>query len=104
MSRRACAYIAAVILAALIGCGLAAFPLPANPDWAALATFVVLAVVAQLFRAQGPTADAYHANLVFFFAGALLLHPLLFAILVLIPHLVEWTKDRLLKTTNLRDW
>jgi thiol-disulfide isomerase/thioredoxin len=38
------------------------------------------------------------------FAGALLLQPFLFTLLIIIPHLIEWAKERLRNGTHLRAW
>ncbi|HEX2915580.1 MAG TPA: GGDEF domain-containing protein [Chloroflexia bacterium] len=72
--------------------------------WVVFLLLTVLATAAQLFEVSGPNRHAYYPHLVFFTAGALLLPPGLFALLVTIPHLIEWIKKRLEKSTTLAQW
>ena len=105
MSRRAWAYIWGVLLAGAVLSGLALSGLAqARSQWLTFATLIVLAIVAHLFKARGAGHEAWHANLVFLFTGVLLLHPFLFVLLVIIPHLVEWAKERLVDSPSLRNW
>lgn len=65
----------------------------------------VLATVTQLFKSEAPSHQAYHPALIFVFAGVLLLDPLLFALLIIISHLLEWIKERLtVKGEHLQAW
>jgi diguanylate cyclase (GGDEF)-like protein len=65
---------------------------------------VVLATLAHLFKARGPNHEAWHANLMFLFAGVMLLQPYQFVFLVIVPHLIEWTKERVVNSASLRAW
>ncbi|MBC8263539.1 MAG: diguanylate cyclase [Anaerolineales bacterium] len=105
MSRRAWAYIWSVLLAGAVLSGLALPGLAqSTSQWLTFATLVILAIFAHLFKARGAGHEAWHANLVFLFAGVLLLHPSLFVLLVIIPHLVEWARERLVNSPSLRNW
>src|SRR5512136_1156949 len=106
MTRRAWAYVIGVMLVGGVLSGLAilASPIliPAN-----LLTFVVLTaltILTQFFEAEAPGRQSYYPHLVFVFAGLLLLPPLLFVLLVAIPHLVEWIRKRLANSPLLRAW
>lgn len=105
MSYRAWAYLAGVWLAA-ITLSLLAFPGLTNalPQWRTFAALVALAAAAQLFKAVAPSHQLYYTTPVFFFAGLLLLDPSFFLLLVAIPLLVEWTRERLIDSPYLRDW
>ena len=107
MSRRAWVYVAGIILLGVMMSGLAIVSAPADLSpsvWTSFATLTVLTTSAQLFKARGPKHEAWHANLVFLFAGALLLPPALVVLLVAIPHLIEWSKERLVDAPSLRNW
>ena len=105
MSHRAWVYVLAVILA---GAVLSALALPgatqSTYQWPTFTAFILLATLAQLFKARAPGHQSYHPTLVFLFASLLLLPPSLFVLLVLIPHLIEWAKERLLNSPRLRAW
>jgi diguanylate cyclase (GGDEF)-like protein/putative nucleotidyltransferase with HDIG domain len=105
MSFSAWVYIWGVLVA---GLALSALTLvqfePSMIQWQTFATFTLLAVGAQLFEAAAPNRHAYYPSYVFFFAGVLLLPPALFVLVVLVPHLVEWIKARLIRSPILRDW
>ena len=109
MSRRAWAYIWGVLLTGAVLSALA-FPTSALPasQWRALAVLTVLATLAQLFKAvvarRTGGSQNYYANLVFFFAGVVLLHPFLVVLLVLIPLVIEWAKERWVGSPLLRAW
>ena len=105
MSRRAWTYIFGVLLVGAVLSGLA-LPVAAQStaQWLTFAILVVLGIVVQLLKARGGGHEAWHANLVFLFAGVLLLPPFLFVLLVIIPHLVEWAKERWVKSPSLRNW
>jgi diguanylate cyclase (GGDEF)-like protein len=105
MSKHAWVYIGGVLLAGAVLSGLALLGLAqSTPQWLIFTILVALAIVAHLFKARGPSHEAWHANLVFLFAGVLLLPPSLFVLLVIIPHLVEWAKERLVNSPSLRNW
>jgi diguanylate cyclase (GGDEF)-like protein len=105
VSHRAWVYICGVLLVGAVLTGMALSGLAqSTSQWLIFTILVVLAIVAHLFKARGGSHEAWHANLVFFFAGVLLLLPLLFVFLVIIPHLVEWAKERWVKSPSLRNW
>ncbi len=70
-------------------------------------TFIFLttaATLAQLFKAESPDHQLFHTTLVFLFAGLVLLPPIMFILLVAIPHIIEWAKERLTNSEHLRSW
>ena len=105
MSRRAWVYIWSALLA---GAGLSAYSTTgveqSKPDLLTFVVLVGLAIFAQLFEAEAPGRQSFYFHTVFFFAGVLLLHPFLFVLLIIIPHLVEWAKERLVNGPHLRAW
>jgi len=105
MSRRAWAYIGAVLLlgAALAGAALAGLP-GALVQWPTFTVLVALATLAQLCKAEAPNHVLFYATPVFFFAGLLLLPPPLVVPLVVVPHLVEWARERWRRSPHLRAW
>jgi diguanylate cyclase (GGDEF)-like protein/putative nucleotidyltransferase with HDIG domain len=105
MSYRAWAYIWGVLLAGA-AFGVCAYAgLTYTPaQWLAFVVFTALATLAQLFVAEAPNHVVYYATPVFVFAAVLLLPPLLFILLVLTYHAVEWTKERITNGPNLRAW
>ncbi|MCP4415919.1 MAG: diguanylate cyclase [Chloroflexi bacterium] len=112
MPRRAWIYICFIFLSGITATLLAALDFSAAPDlyfssqWYTLTALIVLATLAQLFKAEAPDHQIYHTTLVFQFAGVVLLHPFLFVFLILIPHLAEWVRERLIivDSPHLRDW
>jgi len=105
MSRRAWAYIGAVLLvgAALAGAALAGVGTALAP-WPTCAVLVALAILAQLCKAEAPNHVLFYATPVFFFAGLLLLPPSLVVPLVVVPHVVEWARERWRRSPHLRAW
>jgi len=105
MSRRAWAYIWTVLI---IGGAFTALSVTGfTPSRSQLITFVVFALLASfanLFQAEAPNHQLYYATPVFVFASLLLLHPLLFVLLVIVYHSVEWIKERVVNSPNLRAW
>lgn len=105
MSRPAWIYVLSVVLMGSVLSGLAlsslAHPISQWPDFAIL---TVLCIGSHFLKARGGGHEAWHPNLVLLFAGVLLLPPFLFALLVIIPHLAEWLKERLTKSPSLRNW
>ncbi len=63
-----------------------------------------LMTVAQLFKSEAPKHQLFHPNLMFSMAGVVLLPPALFFALIAISHLVEWAKERFLRSPHLKDW
>lgn len=105
MSRRAWMYIYFVMLLGLIftALGLRGFA-PGPSELITFATLAVLATLAQLFKAEGTSHVAFFATPVFYFAGVMLLNPLLFICLVMIPLAAEWANARLKRGEHLRAW
>ncbi|GAC1428459.1 MAG: hypothetical protein NVSMB65_01690 [Chloroflexota bacterium] len=77
---------------------------PLVGDRTTWAVLVALAVLAQLFRAEAPHHVDFYATQVFLFAGVLLLPPPYLVLLVLIPHVLEWAKERLARTSKFEKW
>lgn len=73
-------------------------------QWFYLLVFTFFAVVAQLIKAEAPDHQLYHTTLVFQFAGVILLEPFHYALLIIIPHMIEWARERMIDSTHLRDW
>ncbi len=105
MSNRAWVYIWGVLLLGAILTGLALPGIaPSTSEWLTFGVLTVLGIVVHLLKAQGVGHEAWHSNLVFYFAGVLLLPPALFVLSVIIPHLVEWAKERLVNSSSLQNW
>ncbi|MCB9421281.1 MAG: diguanylate cyclase [Ardenticatenaceae bacterium] len=73
-------------------------------QWLMLLGLVIFATSAQLIKAEAPDHQLYHTTLVFQFAGVILLEPFFYALLVIIPHLIEWIRERMIDSAHLRDW
>jgi diguanylate cyclase (GGDEF)-like protein len=105
MSHRAWMYIGTVILTGVVLSGLAYSDAAwTSAQWLTFVTLIVLATLAQIFKAEGPNHIAFFATPVFLFAGVLLLPPLGFVLLVVIPHLVDWLKARMENSEHLHAW
>jgi diguanylate cyclase (GGDEF)-like protein/putative nucleotidyltransferase with HDIG domain len=105
MSRRAWVYIWGVLATGLLLSGLAFSAPPASSEqWLTFAALMLFATLSQFFEAEAPGRQSYYPHTIFFFAGVLLLQPSLFALLILVPHLIEWAKERLHNSTHLRAW
>lgn len=113
MSRRAWIYIIAVILmgAALAALALASPFAPTARDWAAVSLAIIAATLAQLHKKRFKSrvqsergASAYSPMLIFLFAGLPVLAPQLYVLLVLVPHLIEWARERLRHSVSLANW
>lgn len=106
MSKQAKFYIGAVITAGII---IIAFTLRTasalTAEWLLLLTLLILTTVAHLFLSQSPSHEAWGVNLVFLFTGVLLLSSFDFALIVILPHTIEWCIDLWVKKSNrLRNW
>ncbi len=110
MPRRAWAYIWFIFITGMIVVLLAGLDFSVtgslSEQWPILVALTIFATLAQLFKAEAPDHQIYHTTLVFQFAGVVLLHPALFAFLIIIPHLAEWVRERLFveNSRHLRDW
>jgi len=105
MSSRARAYIGGVLLLGTMLAGWALFvSTPSTFQWSTFAALTALAILTQLLKILWPNQNLGQAKLVFLFAGVFLLPPSLFVMLVIIPHVTEWARARLVKTSGLRNW
>lgn len=109
MSRRAWAYVWIIIL---LGLGVYLYTWGLFTDRPSLQAdilprFLVLTVLmtaAQMFRTEAATHEIYHPNLMFALAGVLTLPPHLFGSMILISHLIEWGKERTIRSEYLKAW
>ena len=101
MSRSAKIYIAGVML---VGLTLVVLALPSArqslTEWTLVLVLTILATVAHLYMSDTISHEAWAVNLVFLFVGVILLTPFDFALLVLIPHLIEWGYEVWIKKSN----
>ena len=119
MSRRAWFYIIAVIAVgaalAVLACArpsASASLLMGRGDGPALvASLVTGATLAQWLKKRFKSrvqsergATAYSPMLIFLFAGIFLLPSSLYVLLVVVPHLVEWARERLRRSVSLANW
>ena len=104
MTRRAWAYIISILVLGTVLSGLAIWAEPTGSDALTFVVLTALTILTQFFEAEAPGRQSYYTHLVFLFAGVFLLHSKLFALLVIIPHLVEWVRKRLSNSSLLRDW
>lgn len=106
MSKLAWIYIWTVLLLGGALCVWSLLSFDYNASTTEFITFLVLtgfATVSQLFEASHGK-QSYYPHFVFFLAGVFLLQPLLFALLVILPHAIEWAKERLTNSEHLRNW
>ena len=83
-------YIGGAVVVALVACVVAAVPtVPTANQLLVLWMMVVLAAIAQFFEVKITEQRSYFPHNVFFFAGVLLLPPLLLPVLFAIPLLLE---------------
>jgi hypothetical protein len=105
MSHRAWVYIWGVLTTGALLSGFAYFEPAAPPQqWLTFAALTLFATLSQFFEAEAPGRQSYYLHTIFFFAGALLLQPFPFTLLIIIPHLLEWAKERIRNSTHLRAW
>lgn len=106
MSRRAWAYIWGVLIFGVAFAVIAfiSTPRPGIDQWIVLAVLIVATTVAQAFESEAPGRQSYYPHLVFMFAGVLLLQPLPFVVLVVVPHVAEWARKRAARSQTLRSW
>lgn len=104
MSNRAWAYIWGVLMLAGVFSATALSNVSASvPELVAFAVLTTLAIGSQLFEAEHGK-QSFYPHFVFFVAGLLTLQPYLFVLLIAVPHLVEWAKERLTGGKHLREW
>jgi diguanylate cyclase (GGDEF)-like protein len=95
LTREARIYVAAVLVAAMIG-GLAGI-LVAPPRLERLPVAIVLlvcATIAQQFKVKSPKHQSYYTTTIFFFAGAVLFRPAYIIAIILAAHAVELLRVR----------
>jgi diguanylate cyclase (GGDEF)-like protein len=73
-------------------------------DWSTFVLLVFAVILTQLFQVNNSNGHSYYPDSAFFIAGAFLLQPVQFCLLVIIPHLVEWVQVRLLNSNRLKEW
>jgi diguanylate cyclase (GGDEF)-like protein len=105
MSKVAWIYVWSVLLsgAVFLYAALRGFD-PAVQPWTLFLILTGLASLAQMFKSEAPNHQLYHPTLMFAFAGVLLLPPHWYALMVLVAHLLEWSKEILAKGKHLRAW
>ncbi|MBX3053046.1 MAG: diguanylate cyclase [Caldilineaceae bacterium] len=104
LSLRAWAYVWAVFGFALTMMALIAPVYPTSQsDWPVFGLLLILACMTQFMEARFGK-QTYTPHLAPFFAGAILLPPKLFILLVFIPHLLEWAHKRLTNSYYLPVW
>jgi len=112
MSRIAWIYVLGIISLGLATSGYAALQAaPASAEWLVSLTLTICAIASLTFRVvakRSATDDKgtilYSPHLVFLFAGVMLLSPLMYVMLVLISHLIEWLIERVRRTLFLKVW
>ncbi len=72
-------------------------------QWKAWAVLTVLTLIAQRVEVRFHR-QSFSPNLVFLFAGTLLLSPSLFVLQTVVVHLIEWAWKRWQRSDALRDW
>lgn len=112
MSKRAVVYLVGVsLVAAALGALALARPNPTPLDWWAFGALAIAGTLAQLSKSifkSKPGLEtgtvSFSPTIIFLLAGVILLPPSLFVLSAMIPHLVEWTKERYHKSSNLPVW
>lgn len=106
MSRRAWLYIGSILITGLALAVLSLMAQPLPPDQLPiLLILITLATFSQLFKVKTANHQLYYATMVFLFAAVVLLHPFFFVLVALVPHLVEWAKERWVSGgRHLRSW
>lgn len=72
--------------------------------WLAFSILIILASFSQNYEVEGTFRNTYYPHSVFFLASSLLLPPLLFSLIIILPHTIEWILKRLKNSTNLKAW
>ncbi len=112
MPRAAWTYLWFILLTGLCASALALYFLDCKTsNWLTFVALAVFATVAQLAKTlfksretrEGGTIS-YSPLLVFLLAGVFLLPPALFALLVVVPHAVEWVKEHRARSGSLPAW
>jgi diguanylate cyclase (GGDEF)-like protein len=105
VSYRGWAFIWVVLLGAAALVTIVFNNIPAvQTDWLTFALLVFAVIITQLFQVNSSNGHSYYPDSVFFMAGAFLLQPTQFCLLVIIPQLIEWVQLRLMKSKRLKEW
>ena len=105
MSRSAKIYVAGVVAVAILLFGQAVtLSTPSQQTYTLLAVLTLLSSVAYLARLLIPQIDVWHINLVFLFAGVLLMPARTFIWLAILPQVVDWVKSILQEEVEDRHW
>src|SRR6476469_1396234 len=103
MSYRGWTFIWVVLLGAASLVAVVFTNLPSvRTGWSTFALLGFSVTLTQLFQVNDTNGHSYYPDSVFFMAGVFLLHPAQFALLVIIPHLIEWLQLRLIKSNKLK--
>ncbi|MDQ3928805.1 MAG: GGDEF domain-containing protein, partial [Chloroflexota bacterium] len=106
MSHKAWAYIWTVLAAGAACIAWSSFGFDfaaAQPQTVTFLVIAALATVSQLFEASHGK-QSYYPHFVFFLAAVFLLEPLPLMLVIVLPHLIEWAKERLTGSDHLRNW
>jgi hypothetical protein len=98
-------YVCGVMLSAL-ALSIAMFvfrPLEEPPLWLFL-SLAVLVTLQRIFRIVAPGNKVYESSTIGLFAAALLLPPWQFVLVAASAHALEWAKERVYHSDNLRAW
>ncbi len=105
MRRFAWVYIIGVMLSALALSTVAFVQRPQdNPPVWLFVGLTAVATLQRIFRIVAPGNKVYESSTISLFAGALLLPPWLFVLMVVVAHAIEWAKMRLAGSNSLRAW
>jgi diguanylate cyclase (GGDEF)-like protein/putative nucleotidyltransferase with HDIG domain len=101
MSWKAKTYIGGVICAGVV-LGVLSLSSAAHfaDEWLPFLVLVTLATIAHLYISDTVSHEAWAINLVFLFAGVILLNSFGFTLLVIIPHMIEWAYELWVKKSD----
>jgi diguanylate cyclase (GGDEF)-like protein len=105
MDRKAWLYVGIIYLLGL-AITLIAFSAH-NPGSEKLSTFLLLLLFSTLslfYKPEAPSHQIYQPAQIYIFAGALLLNPFQFSVLIILSHLIEWIKERVARSEYLAAW
>ena len=74
-----------------------------SPNWLVFGVLLTMAIPAQLYEAQHGR-QSYYPHFILFFASVLMLPLYLFALIIIIPHLIEWARELIRGTRHLLAW
>jgi hypothetical protein len=104
MSYRASIFVGCILFLGVLSIGLAiSYAEFAHANWPAFSILLILAIPAQLYVAVHGR-QSYYPHFICFFAGVLLLPLHLFALIIIIPHVVEWIREHLKGNDDFSDW